>query len=432
MKVVVIGNGIAGFSAASTIRRLNEQCEITMIARETTPLYSACVLPDYISGKISRENTFVKTDKDYKELGIDTHFGLEVKEIDPIAKKINLAHAKVLSFDKLVLATGSEPIVSGEIKEGMFKIKTLKDADDILKHDGKKAVVIGSGPAAIETGIALFHRRYEVTIIARYNQILRTVLDLKAAGKLKSIIEEHGINIIYGERAEAVIGKEKVKALQTTNKEIECDTLVWAIGMQPRVDLARRSGIDIGDKGGIRVDSYMETNLPQIYACGDCVESGDALTGEQSLNLFWRNANRQGSVVARNVGGIPVEYPGSHKVSNLNILENHVVSFGYTEAALRKMKNGDSIINNASEVSVLEQEKEDSYYRLVIGDDRCLGAQFINIKQNIGLVWSIMIKRKRIRELVRIFENKDLICRRPWLYRVRPFFMPKPMKEETT
>lgn len=423
MKVVVIGNGIAGFSAASSIRLLDRNSDVTMISTETTPLYSACVLPDYISGKIPRERVFVKEIKDYEQIDIHTIFGLEVKEIDPIAKKVAMDNGKHLSYDNLILAMGSEAIVFGEPKKGIFKLKTLNDADEILKHNGKKAVVIGAGAIGIEIGIALYDKGYDVTIIEMLDQILPLGLDQKGADKVKGILEEHGIEVFNEERAETVLGEDRVEGLVTNMRELECDTLIWAVGMRPRVELARQAGIEIGDKGGIRVDFHMETSVSGIYACGDCVESNDILTGEAYLNLFWHNANRQGSVVAHNCVGLPADYPGSQNVLNVDVFGNHVAGFGFTEAALYRFKDIDALDGKLSDLSVIEREKNGSYYRLVIVGDRCMGGQFININEGVGLLWSIMFRRRSIEELHKIVRNEELICHRPWFRRIRPFFM---------
>ena len=339
MKVVVIGNGIGGFSAASTIRHLDDRCDVTIISSEKTPLYSACALPDYISGEISREHVFVKSAQDYERAGIRPLFGFEVKEIDPVARKVRMDDGASLPFDKLVLATGSEAIILGDRKRGVFKLRTLKDADDILSHGGKMAVVVGAGPIGIEIGIALQSRGYGVTIVEMMDNVLPLGLDEKGAGKVKSILEEHGIGVFNGERSEKILGKDQVEGIVTNKREMECDTLVWAVGMRPRVDLARQIGMKIGDKGGIRVDPHMETSIPGIYACGDCVESNDVLTGEPYPSLFWHNANRQGSVVARNCAGLAVEYPGSQTILNVDVFANHVAGFGFTETALMKFKD---------------------------------------------------------------------------------------------
>jgi len=422
MKAVVIGNGIAGFSTASNLRRLNDQCDITMVAREATPLYSACVLPDYIAGKIPRDHAFVKTERDYKHLRINTLFGCEVTAIDPDARRVTLDNKKHLSFDRLVLATGSGAMVFGERKKGIFTLKTLQDADDILKHKGRKAVVIGAGAIGIEIAIALYSQGYGVTIVEMMDQILPLGLDQTGADKVKRMLEDKGIAVFNGERAVQTSGEEWVEGLETNKREIECDTLIWAIGMRPQVELAKQAGISIGDKGGIRVDSHMETSISGIYACGDCVESNDILTGEPYLNLFWHNANRQGAVAAHNCLGRTKEYPGSQNILNVDVFGNHVAGFGFTEEGVYRFQDIPALQGKLSDLSIIEREQNGRYYRLMIVGDRWMGGQFINITRDLGLLWSIMVKGRSIKELMKMFENEELMCCRPWLHRVRPFF----------
>jgi NADH oxidase (H2O2-forming) len=422
MRVVVIGNGIAGFSAASTIRRLNEQCEIVMVARETTPLYSACVLPDYISGKISRDHTFVKTNKDYSRLHIHTYFGQEVKEIDPHRRTVTLDDGRRLPYDRLLLAIGSDAVVFGEHKKGIFKLKTLQDADEIIEHDGNNAAVIGAGAIGIEIAIALHSRGYEVTMVEMMDQILPLGLDQRGADKVRGMLEERGIPVFNGERAIRTLGRERVEGLVTDKRELECDTVLWAVGMRPRAELARQSGIAIGQTGGIRVDAHMETSVPGIYACGDCVESPDILTGESYLNLFWHNANRQGSVAAHNCIGRTTDYPGSENIVNLDIFGNQVAGFGFTEEAAHRFQDIPALRGKQADLSIIEHEQDGSYYRLVILGDRCIGGQFINITRDIGMLWGIMVKRTSIAGLLEMFANEALMDRRPWLHRLKPFF----------
>jgi NADH oxidase (H2O2-forming) len=425
MKVVIIGNGIGGFSAATKLRHLDFPCEITIISAEPYPLYSACVLPSYISGEIPRERTFVKSIEDYEKLGVHALFGEQVKEIDPIAKRVFTERGETLSFDKLILATGSEPVVFGERKRGMFKLKTLKDADDILKHGGKKAVVIGAGPIGIEIGIALFKRGHSVSMIEMMEDVLPLGLDVKGASKVRSMLEERGIEVFIGERSEEALGKEEVEGIKTNKRELECDTLIWAVGMRPRVELAKQGGIEVGEKGGIRVNSHMETSIPDIYACGDCVESHDILTGELYPNLFWHNANQQGTVVARNCTGLNTDYLGSQSILSVDVFGNYIAGFGFTEAALNRFKGIKAFDGKVTDISIIEREKNGTYYRLVIVGDRCMGAQFINVdlsQRAMGLIWSLMLRKRSVEKLLKILGNEEFLCHKPWLRRLYPFF----------
>jgi NADH oxidase (H2O2-forming) len=313
----------------------------------------------------------------------------------------------------------------GELKKGIFKLKTLQDADEILKHAGKKAVVIGAGPIGIEVGIALFHRGYRVSILEMMDHVLPLGLDTLGANKVKVILEEHEIEVFCGERSESILGTEQVKGVATNLREIECDTLIWAVGMRPNVELAATSGIRVGNKGGISVNPRMETSTPDIYACGDCVESNDLLTGEPYPNLFWHNAKRQGVVAARNCAGFPTHYPGSHNLLNVDVFGNHVAGFGFTEAALNRFRDLKGFGGNPLRTSIIERESDGSYYRLVIAGDRCMGAQFLNVdltQRAMGLLWSFILQKRSVEGLMKILGNDGLLSHRPWLRRVRPFF----------
>jgi NADH oxidase (H2O2-forming) len=422
-EVIIIGNGIGGFSAASTLRHADERHEVTIISSEKDPLYSACVLPDYIAGKIRRENTFVKKENDYKQLGIRTLFGYEVKEINPCTRKVTLNDGQSLPFERLVLATGSEAVGLGAPKRGIFKLKTLEDADGIYKHTGRKATVVGSGAIGIEVAIALHRRGYEVTVVEMMDQILPLALDHEFAYRVKALLEEHGMKVVLGESAKGALGSDHVEGLRTDKRELECDMLISALGMRPKVDLARAAAIRLGDKGGIHVNSHMETNVPGIYACGDCVETHDVLTGEPALNLFWHNANRQGAVVGRNCAGLATDYPGSQNILNVDIFGHHVVGFGYTESAWRKFFNKGAKKGKPSLASTVQGSQNGGYYRLVMAGDRCVGGQFIDIKKDLGLLWSLMVQKRSIKELLRTLENREMMQRRQWLFRLKPFFV---------
>jgi len=170
----------------------------------------------------------------------------------------------------------------------------------------------------------------------------------------------------------------------------------------------------------------METSLQDVYACGDCVESDDILTGEPYPNLFWHNANQQGMVVARNCAGFSTDYPGSQNLLNVDVFGNHVAGFGFTEATLRKFKDIEALKGKGSDITIVEREKNDTYYKLVIVGDRCMGAQFINVdlsQRAMGLIWSLMLRKRSVEGLLEILGDKELLCHKPWLRRLRPFFI---------
>ncbi len=398
-RVVIIGNGIAGFSAAAAARRLSVESEIVMTSAETETLYSPCVLPDYISGKINSEKTQLRTFEDYARLRVDTRFGRWVTRVDASANRAWLDNGESLPFERLILALGSHAVEMGRHKPGAFVVKSLADADSLIEHKGRRAVVVGAGPIGVEVAIALKKRGYEVRIIEALARILPVGLDQMAADRVQAVLEENGIDVAPSEMAAAVLGEGKVRGLKTNRRDLECDTIVWAIGMKPNVGLARAAGIQVGSKGGIVVNSRMETSLRGIYACGDCVETKDIISGRTSLNLFWYNANRQGRVAGCNSVGFPSDYHGSENLMNLDVFGHHVVGFGRTAAALKEAGA------DPAKISVIEDEEKNTYSRLVFTDSRCVGAQFINPGREAGLLWGFARQRKSIDLLLHSFRK---------------------------
>jgi hypothetical protein len=156
------------------------------------------------------------------------------------------------------------------------------------------------------------------------------------------------------------------------------------------------------------------------------VESDDILTGEAYPNLFWHNANQQGRVVARNCAGFSTDYPGSQNLLNVDVFGNHVAGFGFTEATLRKFKDIEALKGKGSDITIIERENNDSYYKLVIIGDQCMGAQFINVdlsQRAMGLIWSLVLRKRSIGSLLRILGDEELLCHKPWLRRLRPLFL---------
>ena len=157
MKVVAIGNGVAGNTAVSIIRQFESHADITIISEEVYPEYCACALPQYLAGELKRVKVFLRTKKDYSREGIKTIFGRKVTQVSPESKEVFLGN-KSLTYDKLIIATGSKPIIppiKGVNLDGVFSLKSLGDADQICRYLGRRAGVVGSGPVGVETSVAL-------------------------------------------------------------------------------------------------------------------------------------------------------------------------------------------------------------------------------------------------------------------------------------
>lgn len=418
MKVLIIGNGIAGYRAAVAIRHANKGTQLTMVTRENDALYSPCVLPYYLSGRIRREQTFVRCWEDYQRLGIETEFGSEVVEIDTAGKRVLRDNDAPLTYDKLILATGSHAVKVDYPQQGIFYIKTLADADALRRHRGKNAVVVGAGNIGIEIAMALKLRGYRVAVLVR-STIMRRSFDPEMERKVKDILEENGIRVLAGERPVKALGGKKIRGVQTDRREIDCDTLVWAVGVRPNVVLAQQAGIALGETGGIKVNTHMETSVPGVFACGDCVETRDIVSGCGALNLFWHNANRQGALAGANCLGAGRVYSGSENMLSTRVFGAHVAAFGFTASALTC---GAGNPWAADDISVVTREKQDSYSHLVLCGDRCVGAQFINPCGSTGLIRSMICRKRSVRDIRNACIGVQGVRHRPWLYPVKSFF----------
>jgi len=408
MIVIVLGNGVAGNTASSTLRNLDNQADITIISEETFPEYTACALPHYIAGEFDREQLFLRTNISYSDEKIKTILGQKVTGINPSSKTISL-DSQSLSYDKLIIATGSTPVkppIPGIELDGVFTLKSPGDADRILDNLGKSAVVIGSGPVGVETAIALRKRGVEVHLVEFLDRVMPKIFDEKPASILTEILEKHGMKVFTGERVVSISGNGQVRSAITDKREIECDEVVLSVGMRPNVELAKQAGINIGPLGGISVNRQMETNLDGIYACGDCIETKDMASGKDNLSPLWHNAKRQGIIAAYNCAGIHKIYPGSETITSLDVFGTHAVSFGCIETD-----------NQDEDIEVIEKDTGSNYHRLVISKTRLVGAQSVGDAKDFGALLYAMVKRENLNKIQYSVEE-DLQPINPLYHRV--------------
>lgn len=414
MKIVVIGNGIAGNAACSAnyAGPKGNDVKLTLVSDEPYPLYSPCIFAHYISKDIKRSDVFLKSSTDYSREGINVLFGYKVQEIDPSNKKI-LLQGEELTYDKLIIATGSRPIIppiEGVQKKGIRVLKSLRDADYLFRAKGKNVVIVGSGPIGIELAVALRKRNWEVCLIEALDWILPSILDEKASSMVRRILERQKIEVLVGEKVVEIKGKARVDGVLTSAGKIrEADLVVFATGMRPSSELARGAGIEIGELGGIRTNEQMETSIKDIYACGDCIEGKDPFMLNPKLSLLWPQAVREGMVAGCNSIG---EYRSIHwmaDVVNLNIFGTFVGAMGQPASGIGHKETG-----------VLEKERGQYYHCLVLAEGRVAGAQFIGTYEGMGVLFSLIGK------------SYDDICRQSknggganpflWYYSARDFF----------
>ncbi|MDZ7761358.1 MAG: FAD-dependent oxidoreductase [Desulfovermiculus sp.] len=383
MKVVIVGNGIAGNQVAFSIRERSRDTELSILSAERFPEYDPCSLPYFLAGDCEQKAVFRRPERDYAKHDIQLMYASKALSIDPQSKTVDTESGDRVGYDRLVLAHGGDlfiPPIEGIQNHGVFSCKQLHEALKLRSHAGKRAVIIGSGAIGIEVAEALKKRGYEVYIIELLGWILPALFDEPTAKRLEEALEGYGIHVLTGEKVLQIKGDNEVSGVVTDQREIDCDTVVVATGVVPGVNLAKTAGIATGR--GIQVDRYMQTSIPDIYACGDCVETVDACTGESAMFQLKHNAIEQGRIVARNIMGDRVEYRGAYAFARAHFFDTHAVTFGKT------MRETECLLG---EKELIEQENGGDYLRLVLLDGKVFGGQAIGaFADSIGFFISAM------------------------------------------
>ena len=341
MKVVIIGGGAAGASCAARLRRLDEFAEILILEKTDEISIANCGLPYYVSGVIGdRENMLVSSPEKFKSwFRVDVRLNAEVIKINREAKSLQLKNGEVIDYDTLVLTPGASPVIpdfAGMDKTRVFAVRTLDDADRIkcfIKNNGsKKAAVIGGGFIGVEMAENLAEMGLETTLIELSDQILAPV-DSEVAQFAQNAMIEHGVNLILSDGVKEFRGN---KIILNSNKEVEFDIVIMAIGVRPEISLAKDCGLETNR--GILVNDFMQTSDEQIYAAGDSVEVKDFVSDTNTMIPLAGPANRQGRIIADNICGLNSVYKKSQGTSVIKVFDLTVASVGNNEKQL-KQKN---------------------------------------------------------------------------------------------
>ena len=303
-KIVIIGGGAAGFAAAEGLRRADYQGSIVMLSDDNTqPVDRPNLSKDYLAGSAPEEWMPLRPDGFYAEKKIDLRLGAKVTGIDPSAREVSLADGSKLPYDKLLLATGAEPItltIPGADLPHVFTLRTLADSRAIIaKTEGaKKAVVMGASFIGLEAAAALRTRGIEVHVVAPEKIPMEKLLGPDMGKFIRALHEEHGVIFHLEETATSIDAKQvKLKSGAT----LDADLVVIGVGVRPRVELAEKAGLKI-DRG-VLVNEYLETSDPSILAVGDIARWPDPHSGQAIRVEHWVVAQRQGQTAARNILG---------------------------------------------------------------------------------------------------------------------------------
>ena len=323
MKVLVIGGVAAGTKTAAKLKREDRSAQVTLLSKSRDISYAGCGLPYYVGGLIQeREELIVNTPEKYAALtGVEVLTEKEATGIDVQTKSVKVRDARtgeeeVLHYDKLVIATGASPAVppvKGMELEGVFTIRTPQDAIGVRafveENSVKKAVVVGAGFIGLEMAENLQQKGVSVTVIDFAPQIMPNILDPEMAAFGKKHLLKKGIRVITGTKAEEILGDGSVNAIKTSAGMLSCNLVIMAAGIRPNTAFLEGSGIEM-NRGTILVDREMKTNLPDIYAAGDCVQVTNRITGAPQWSPMGSSANMEGRTLGKVLAGGETEYPG--------------------------------------------------------------------------------------------------------------------------
>lgn len=333
-KVVIIGAVALGPKVASRLRRLDPDAQITVVDRDSIVSYGGCGIPYYVGGDIAdveglfSTTSHVKRDVDFFRTckGIEVLSETEAVRIDRKNKTVHTrtipdGDEDLLEYDKLVISTGTTPArppVEGADLPGVHIVSNLHHAmdikDKIASGNVEKAVVIGAGAIGIEMAEALTDLwGVETTLIEMVDQVLPYAVGKNMARIAFHHLLENDVEVLLSESVKRILSDEngRVTAVETGSRTVECDLVVLSTGVKANTRIAQDAGLAVGKSGGILVNGRMQTNDPDIYAGGDCVELANRVSGESLLMPLGSLANRQGRVIAANITGKNSRFPGT-------------------------------------------------------------------------------------------------------------------------
>lgn len=305
--ILVIGSSAAGLVAALNGKRMNPEKEVTVITKQAKTMIP-CGIP-YIFGSLeSSDKNILPSSTMFEANGI-TEMIAEVLKIDKDNRKVVLFGGEEITYEKLVIATGSQPIspkwLPGIDKKNVFSVPKDKIYIDEMKaklQGLKRIVTIGAGFIGVEMSDELNKVGKEVTLIERLPNILGLAFDEDVAVRCQNVLSERGVKIMTGVSVKEIIGEDSVKGVLLENGEkVEADAIILSLGYIPNVDLAKEAGLQISDRGCIMVDEYMRTDEPHIFAIGDCAEKRDFVTRKPSCIMLASTACAEARVAAMNL-----------------------------------------------------------------------------------------------------------------------------------
>jgi NADPH-dependent 2,4-dienoyl-CoA reductase/sulfur reductase-like enzyme len=360
-RILVVGGVAAGTSAASKARRIHPDSDIKIIQEENVVSYGACGIPYVIEGMISNFEVLIERNIEVfkSKYNIDVITNTRAYKIDRFKKQVSTTNLQsieeaVFDYDSLIIATGARasiPIIKGANHRGVFFLRNYSDGininDSDITNKAQSCIIAGAGLIGLEM-VEAFKKRgttgrsggsMDVTVVEMADHILPTMLDKEMAKIVERELKASGVKTILGERIEEILGRDgKVRGIKTnTKREINGDFIVLGTGVRPNSEIAEDAGIELGHSNAIKVDEYMRTNVPNVYAAGDCATARNYITNKDMYLPLGTTANKQGRVAGENAAGGNAKFPGIAGSAITKVFDLFIGKTGLTsQEALRE------------------------------------------------------------------------------------------------
>ncbi len=389
-KVLIVGGVAGGASAATRLRRLDEEAEIILFERDNYVSFANCGLPYYIGETIQeRDKLLVQTpEKLLARFNIDVRINSEVVHLDPIHKRVTVISTErgeyEESYDYIILSPGAKPLrppIPGINGDKIYTLRNIPDTDRVKKkvdEEGtKSAIVIGGGFIGVEMAENLIERGLKVTLVEAAPHILAP-FDSEMVRLAEKELQRHGVELVLGDGVKAFEETdENVEVSLSSGRMISANMVLAAIGVAPDTGFLKDSGIELGPRGHIIVNENMKTNLEGVYAVGDAIEIVDFVHGGKGAVPLAGPANKQGRIAADHISGLPSSYKGTQGTAIIRIFDLTGASTGLNERTLQRLNIPYHVVySHPSSHATYYPDAVTISLKLIFNDDgKILGAQ---------------------------------------------------------
>jgi phenylglyoxylate dehydrogenase epsilon subunit len=398
-KHIIIGAGPAALSAVDKIRSLNQADEIKVVSREDTMPYCPAILPYLVAGRTTRDDVWLRDEEYFRMMNVDFVRAREVVQVLPDKKQVVYRDGNTDRYHSLLIAVGAEPVTLPEMSlndDSVLKFHGLGDYYRLkaLLEDGRDVAILGAGMVALELAVALAEKGNKVKVIGR-GRPLRVYFNEQAGGYIRDILIDHGVEITTGKSIKEVKKHRHGVEVHCDDGEVfNTGLLVSCLGVKPRLSLVEGSGIRVNQ--GILVNNQMKTNVEDVYAAGDVAEAPSFSGNRAGISAILPSAIAQGSVAGANMAGEECYYEGWIPMNLLKIFGNSAFSIGITMPE-----------DGEGEVREEKDDKKRYFKRLVTRDHNLIGAMFVNVDLDPGVI-SYLIEKK-----VDIGSHKEALLAQP-------------------